>query len=229
MAQNLTRQIAGVALPNTPVVIKALAYARSHSDDMTYNHVLRSCLFGFVIADKSPDLRDRDREVHAVAAILHDLGWDNTGELVSEDKRFEVDGAIAARAFLDHEAKEWDHRRKQLVWDAIALHTTQSIAMHKEAEVVATTRGIMADFGGPDNVPGGLLTWDEYREIVKALPRIGLVAGCREIFCNLCRTKPVTTYDNIVSQWGEKYVEGYTLDGHRAIDGMESYKLDDWP
>ena len=227
MAQDLTRQIAGVAIPNTPIVLKALAYARSHSDDMTYNHVLRSCLFGFVIADKSPNLRDRDREVHAVAAILHDLGWDNTGELVSEDKRFEVDGAIAARTFLDDNAEEWDHRRKQLVWDAIALHTTFSIAMYKEAEVVATTQGILADFAGPDNVPGGLLTWDEYNEIVKALPREGLVAGCREIFCILCRTKPETTYDNIVSQWGEKYVEGYTLDGQRAIDRMEGYELGD--
>ena len=148
---------------------------------------------------------------------------------MSEDKRFEVDDAIAARAFLSHEVKEWDHRRKQLVWDAIALHTTFSIAIYKEAEVVATTQGVLADFAGPDNAPGGLLTWDEYNEIVKALPRRGLVAGCREIFCNLCRTKPATTYDSIVSQWGEKYVEGYTLDGHRAVDGMKNYKLDDWP
>ena len=86
--------------------------------------------------------------MHAISAILHDLGWDPTGALVSADKRFEVDGAIAARAFLDREGKaeDWDARRTQLVWDSIALHATPSIAAHKEPEVQACAYGILADF-----------------------------------------------------------------------------------
>ena len=32
-----------------------------------YNHIVRSLLFGFIIADKVPNIKDRDREAHAVA------------------------------------------------------------------------------------------------------------------------------------------------------------------
>jgi len=66
-----------------------------------------------------------------------------TNELVSKDKRFEVDGAEAAREFLRKEAPSWDKHRLQLVWDAIALHTTGSIVYHKEPEVVACAQGIV--------------------------------------------------------------------------------------
>ncbi|KAK7955976.1 ankyrin-2 [Apiospora aurea] len=98
-----------------------------------------------------------DLEVHAVAALLHDLGWDRTpnSPYVSPDRRFEVDSAIASRAFLsehhqhNHTHSAWDHRRTQLVWDAIALHTTASISQHKEAEVRVVGQGIMMDFYGP--------------------------------------------------------------------------------
>ena len=162
---------------------------------MAYNHVVRSWLFGFVIASKIPELKDRDLEVHSISAILHDLGWDTKGELVSKDKRFEVDGANAAKEFLKSEAvgDEWDSHRLQLVWDAIALHTTPSIARYKEPEVVATSNGIGSDFGGPKGPFGQFLTQEEYQKIVDELPRLGLKEGIREIMCGLCRTKPETT------------------------------------
>jgi len=38
----------------------------------------------------------------------------------------------------------------QLVWDAIALHTTRSIALHKEPEVAMTHSGIFVDVIGAD-------------------------------------------------------------------------------
>jgi len=109
---------------------------------------MRSLLFGFTIADNIPSLQSRDREVHALAAILHDLGWDTTDTFVSSDKRFEVDGANAARSFVQQEVSrsglgDWDGHRLQLLWDAIALHTTPSIAQHKEPEVAATGLGIV--------------------------------------------------------------------------------------
>ena len=95
-----SRVLAGVTIPDTPLVAKALEFARAHSDDFAYNHIIRSMLFGFIITEKIPAIADRDLEVHAVSALLHDIGWDPTGELVSDDKRFEVDGANAARDFL---------------------------------------------------------------------------------------------------------------------------------
>lgn len=94
-----TKVMAGVAIPDTPLITKAVEFARAHSTDYAFNHIQRSMLLGFIISDKIPDLKDRDLEVHAISALLHDVGWDPTNELVSEDKRFEVDGANAARKY----------------------------------------------------------------------------------------------------------------------------------
>ena len=87
-----------------------------------------------------------------------------------------VDGASAAKAFLEREmaGKEsgeegWDNQRLQLIWDAIALHTSLSFARHKEPEVVATSLGTSADFQGP----GELLTQEEYGAVARELPRLG--------------------------------------------------------
>lgn len=113
MSSLKTRVLAGVTIPDTPLITKALEYTRGHSTEFAFNHVQRSMLFGFIIASKIPALADRDLEVHAIGAIMHDIGWDPTGELVSKDKRFEVDGADAARNFLQKEAPDWDKHRLQ--------------------------------------------------------------------------------------------------------------------
>ena len=60
-----------------------------------------------------------------------------TCEPISYGRCFEVDGADEAHNFLRREgpASFWDERYLQLVWDAIALHTTGSIVFHKEPDV----------------------------------------------------------------------------------------------
>lgn len=98
--------------------------------------------------------------------------------------------------------------------------------MHKEPEVVATTIGISADFVGPDLADGGHLTWEAWNVIVKELPRLGMKEGIRDILCRLCRTKPETTYDNIVGDVGERYVEGFSLAGKKTIDWMDANTID---
>ena len=224
-----TRVLAGITVPDTPTIAAAIAYVRAHSDDLTYNHIMRSWLFGSAIVSKNLDAaKDMDLEALAVSLLLHDLGWDVTGELVSADKRFEVDGAIAARNFLEREEfrAEWDKHRVQLVWDAIALHTTASLAQHKEPEVKACNFGIFMDFVGPDQ-SFGQLTWGEYEGIVKEFPRLKFIKGAQEILCGFCRTKPETTYDNIVSAFGVRYVEGYTLEGNTAVDRFAACPLPD--
>ncbi|KAI4118135.1 MAG: hypothetical protein LQ338_007455 [Usnochroma carphineum] len=217
-----TRVYGGVAVPDTPLIKSALELARAHMKEPLYNHVVRAWLFGFIIADKVPALEGRDREAHSIAAILHDLGWSHSPELVTKDQRFEVDGANAARQFLKREAGDtFNKHRLQLVWDAIALHTTTSLAWYKEAEVIATSYGIRTDFTGVEGAPMGLLTQKEYDAVVKEVPRLGMKEAFKEVMCDLCRTKPETTYDNMCSEWGEKYVEGYSRAGHGAIDRIE--------
>lgn len=216
-------------MPDTPLIASAIAVCRKHLDDMAYNHIMRSLLLGFAIADKVPDMKDRDRELHALAAILHDLSWDTEGVFVSKDKRFEVDSANEARKLVEeHIAKStdhgsgWDKHRLQLLWDSIALHTTPSIGMHKEVEVKATGFGIFADFVGVPGLPGGVLSQEEWDAIVAEYPRAGFREGVTKIMCNLCRTKPEATYDNFVGDFGEEMVEGYSRKGHRAFDFMRA-------
>jgi hypothetical protein len=52
-----TKVLAGVTVPDTPLITKALEYARIHLDDVTFNHVIRSWLFGASIASQNPDYK----------------------------------------------------------------------------------------------------------------------------------------------------------------------------
>lgn len=71
---------------------------------------------------------------------------------VSPDKRFEVDGANAARDHVKAKGgKDWKNKhRVQLIWDAIALHTTRDIALYKEIEVQLTSAGTLTELIGPE-------------------------------------------------------------------------------
>jgi hypothetical protein len=133
---------------------------------------------------------------------LHDLGLT---QRYAADSRFEVDGANAARSFLM--GRGISTQQIQLVWDAIALHTTRSIALLKETEVAMTHSGITVDVlgAGLDRIPQ-----DKLAAIVSEFPRLKLKDGLKECLCNIVRQKPATTFDNIVRDFGVRYVEEYT-------------------
>ena len=221
-----TRVLAGVTVPDTPLITKAIAYARDNLDDQVYNHVMRSWLFGIYIADHIPELQTRDKELHSVTAILHDLGLATpASKLISADKRFEVDGANATRAFLIKEGgEEWDRHRLQLAWDAVALHTTVSIAREKEVEVKSCSFGITSDFFEPEQALGGVLTREIWEGVVREFPKSGMKKALVDMFCGFCVSKPETTYDNMVGDFGVKYVKGYSLEGRKVIDIIENLK-----
>jgi hypothetical protein len=195
-------------VPDTPLIAAALEYSRAHTTPMTVNHCLRAAYFAVLLSRKLPALASEplDLELIVYSNIMHDLGWSQDHTFISKDKRFEVDSANLARAYLKehNHSDQWDKHRIQLMWDAIALHATPSFAQHKEAEVTLAHLGVMADFFGPD-LPGGALAIDEYKEIVAAFPRIGFRDEFLEIMCGLCAYKPETTYDNFVSDFGVEF------------------------
>src|SRR5688572_31672640 len=90
-----TRLIAGVSVPDGPLITAAIEYAQRLSEPYLFNHSMRSWLFAELMG-RTKGL-DYDREVVAVGTILHDLGL--TGG-VSGSNRFEVNGADAARSFI---------------------------------------------------------------------------------------------------------------------------------
>src|SRR5271170_2512612 len=135
-----------ITIPSTPLTLSALAYSRTHISPSTLNHCLRSTAFALLIARKLPPYNATNPETITLSTLLHDMGWATTKALLSKDKRFEVDGANIARDFLTAKFAEGQHysvpgdepHRTQLIWDAIALHTTPSIALHKQPEVAVT-------------------------------------------------------------------------------------------
>jgi hypothetical protein len=191
---------AGIKVPDTTLVHEAIDMSRSLLKPYLFNHVMRSWLFG-VLLSESAELPP-DPELLAVAAVLHDLGL--TDRYTAEN-RFEVDGANAARAFLKD--RGISAPQMQVVWDAIALHTTPTLALHKEPEVVMTHSGIAVDVlgAGLDRIPQ-----DKQRAILTEFPRMAFKNQFQVCLCNVVRRKPATTIDNILRDFGIRYVEGFT-------------------
>jgi hypothetical protein len=194
-----TRVLAGIVVPYTPVVSRAIDYAREHSEPYLFNHVMRSWLFAVAIARAKSTAHDA--EVLAVSTLLHDLGL---GEAFSGPLRFEVEGANAARAFA-HAAGMTGHRA-QLIWDGVALNSTPSISLYKEPEVALCTAGIGLDWGGWGY---DTLTQDQIARIVDAYPRLDMKQRFTHAVCGIVESRPDTTYDNFARDFGERFVPGY--------------------
>ena len=194
-----TRSLAGVSVPDTPLISRAIEFARERSEPYLFNHVMRSWLFAALLAQRKQAVHDA--QVLAVTTILHDIGL---AESFDGPLRFEVEGANAARSFARNEGL--DDRRAQLIWDGVALNSTPSIALYKEAEIALATMGIGLDWGG---FGYEALTDAEVAEIVDAFPRLGMKERFTKAVCRIVETRPTTTYDNFARDFGERFVPGY--------------------
>ena len=194
-----SRVLAGITVPDTPVVARALERARADSEAYLFNHAVRSWLFAARIAQ----LRSiaHDGEVLAVGTLLHDLTLTKD---FKGPRRFEVEAADIARAFAREQG--FDDRRAQLVWDNVALNSTPSISSFKEAEVALGTAGIGLDWAGfqYDRFPS-----EEMAGILSAFPRLEMKRRFTEAVCGLVKSSPETTYDNFARDFGERFVPGY--------------------
>src|SRR5215831_5459271 len=194
-----TRSIAGVLVPDTPLISRAIEYARQASEPYLFNHVMRSWLFAESLARQRQVVYDA--EVLAVATLLHDLGL---AEAFAGPLRFEVEGANAARRFAKGEGI--GEQRAQLIWDGVALNSTPSIGLYKEIEVSLCTTGIALDWGGwgYESLPAS-----EIVGIVDAFPRLEMKQRFARAVCRVVETRPETTYDNFARDFGERFVSGY--------------------
>jgi hypothetical protein len=194
-----TRLLAAVLVPDTPLITRAIEFARERSEPYLFNHVMRSWLFAALIAQRKQT--GHDGEVLAVTTILHDLGL---AEAFNGPLRFEVEGANAARAFARQEGV--DDRRAQLIWDGVALNSTVSIALYKEPEIALATMGIGLDWGG---FGYEALTEAEVTAIVEEFPRLGMKERFTKAVCRIVESRPETTYDNFARDFGERFIPGY--------------------
>ena len=193
------RLLAGVSVPDTPLISRAIEYTRERSEPYLFNHAMRSWLFAATLAQLKQIAHDG--EVLAVTTILHDLGL---AEGFDGPLRFEVEGANAARTFARNEGI--DERRAQLIWDGVALNSTPSIALYKEAEIALATMGIGLDWGGWGYEA---LAEAQVAAVVEAFPRLGMKQQFTRAVCRIVETRPATTYDNFAGDFGERFVPGY--------------------
>ncbi len=193
--------IAGVSVPKTSLVQQTIEHARETYAPYLFNHVIRSWLFAVKIAE----LQDiaHDAEVVALGILLHDI---TLNDKFAGPRRFEVEAADLAREFAMQAG--FNKHRAQLIWDSVALNSTPSIGLYKEAEVSLCTAGICFDVVG---LRYSLIPSSEVRRIIAEFPRLGMKKQMTECFCHIARTQPGTTYDNFVRDFGERFVPGYKV------------------
>jgi hypothetical protein len=194
-----TRTIAGVSVPDSPLITAAIEYAQKLSEPYLLNHAMRSWLFAETIGRIKQI--EYDREVVAIGTILHDIGLTAS---VSGPNRFEVNGADAALSFI--KGKGLSDRRAQLIWDLVALNSTPSLALHKEPEVAVGTMGIGLDYGG---FGVEALSTADVERILSAFPRLRMKQRFAETCCQLVKAKPETSQDNFLRDFGERFVPDY--------------------
>ncbi|MFD8937546.1 HD domain-containing protein [Streptomyces sp. NPDC059578] len=213
--QDAPGEVAGVRVPDTPVAAAATELVRDTTDDLIYHHSRRVYFFGALQAARRG--LGFDPELLYVAAMFHDIGL---GEAYrSSGRRFEVDGADAARDFLRGYGLPEDSVRR--VWTAIALHTTPGIPEHLEPEVALVTAGVEYDVLGLGyhDLP------DAVRDAVTAAhPRPGFKREILRAFTEGIAPKPETTFGNVKADVLRHFVPGFT-----PGDFVEVIQGSPWP
>lgn len=181
--------IEGIAIPDSKLAREVTELVQDTESPLLFHHSSRVYYFG-ALAGKRRGLKF-DPELLYVGAMFHDMGL--THQHASTNERFEVDGANAARDFLRrHGITPADI---DLVWTAIALHTTPGVPQHMHPVIALVTAGVEMDVLG--------LTYHEYSEsereaIVQAHPRTAhFKEDIIQAFYNGIKHKPETTFGNV--------------------------------
>ncbi len=182
-------RVCGVSIPSSTLGRAVTEFVRDTSTDLLFNHSSRVYYFG-AIAGKVRGL-SFDPELLYTGAMFHDIGLVPSHS--SAQERFEVDGADAAAAFL--KSYGISQQDIDIVWTAIALHTTPGIPCHMHPVVALVTAGVEMDVLG--------LTYQDYSDaerkaVCAAHPRSHdfkkeIIAA----FYDGIKHKPDTTFGNV--------------------------------
>jgi hypothetical protein len=180
--------ISGVKIPDSKIAREAAELVRQYETEMLFNHSVRVFVFGAIKGDRQ-NLKF-DSELLYVAALFHDLGL--VDPYHTDTKRFEVDGADAAREFL--RSRGIPEPKADLVWEAIALHTTPGIPQYMRPEIALTNAGVLVDVVG--------IGYDEYTPqerdlVVTAFPRGDFKNEFIRIQTCSALRKPQTAYGTV--------------------------------
>lgn len=211
----LPKQIAGISIPDSALAAEATELVRDTESELLFDHSLRVYLFG-ALRGRRRGL-SYDPEMLYIGAIFHDLGL--TEKYRSADARFEVDGANAARKFLErHGVPE---ASIEVVWDAIALHTTPGIPEWKKPVVALVNAGVALDVVGLgyDDVSA-----EAREQILAAFPRVDFKRRIVEAFADGIKHKPETAFGNIKADVLEKMLPGYVRPNFCAMIAASPFR-----
>jgi HD superfamily phosphodiesterase len=210
----MSTTIAGITIPDSRLVQDATSFVREAQNDLLFHHSRRVFLFGALQGQKR-DLRP-DLELLYVGALFHDLGL--TSEYGSADLRFEIDGANAARTFLlGHGLSEAD---SDLVWTAIALHTTPGVPEHMAPEIALVTAGVELDVLG---IGYHDVTAAERAEVTREHPRPDFKRAILAAFTAGNIDRPDTTFGNVNADVLQHFDPDY-----RRLDFVDMIRNSSW-
>ena len=211
----MSNAIAGIQLPDTPLVHDVTDYIRAQENDLLFDHSRRVFFFGALQGLRrglQPNL-----ELLYVGAMFHDIGL--TEPYRSSNLRFEVDGANAAREFLlQHGVDEADARK---VWLSIALHTTPGVPEFLEPEIALVTAGVETDVLG---IGRDDLSPDQLAAVTAVHPRPDFKRRILQAFTDGNTHRPRTTFGNVNADVLQHYDPSFVRD-----DFVEIILNNSWP
>jgi hypothetical protein len=209
------QHIAGIVVPDTPLVHEITEYIRDTEDELLFNHSRRVFLFGALQGHRrglQPDL-----ELLYAGAMFHDIGL--TEGFRSSMLRFEVDGANAARDFLLQRGVDDTTARK--VWLSIALHTTPGVPEFLEPEIALVTAGVETDVLG---IGRNDLSSDAIEAVTAAHPRPDFKNRILRAFTDGMKHRPRSTFGTVNADVLQHFDNSFVRD-----DFVEIILSNSWP
>lgn len=207
--------IAGIVIPDTPLVREITEYIRDTEDDLLFNHSRRVFLFGALQGRRRGP--QPDPELLYAGAMFHDIGL--TEGYRASMLRFEVDGANAARDFLLERGVDEAAARK--VWLSIALHTTPGVPEFLEPEIALVTAGVETDvlgFGRDDLSPEAI------QAVTAAHPRPDFKDRILRAFADGMKHRPRSTFGTVNADVLQHFDDSFVRD-----DFVEIILNSRWP
>lgn len=181
--------IAGIRVPDSAIARAATELVRDTENDLLYNHSRRVFFWGALSGERRK--LEFDPELLYLGAMFHDMGL--TERYSSPDLRFEVDGANAARDFM--QSYGLDRQDIDDVWTSIALHTTPGIPEHMCSTVALVTAGVEMDVLG---IAYNDFSHEQREQVCSHHPReANFKEGIIDHFAQGTRKKPETTFGNV--------------------------------
>lgn len=180
------QQISGALIPDSKIAREVTQLIRDTESDLLFRHSVRVYFWGALVGNRMG--LSFDPELLYTAAMFHDIGL--TARYENSQLRFEVDGANAARDFLQgHGIPESDI---ETVWNAVALHTTPGVPEFMRPEIALVQAGAGMDVAGRG--------YDQFTEaqreaVIAAFPReIDFDHGIIDAFYQGMKHRPDSTF-----------------------------------